>query len=311
MAVETTHPTRAERRPVERSAEFAPRRRGAVRSLVDTWRERAVLWRFSVLAFQRMFKMTVLGPTWIVLHVVIDILGKTFLFGNVLSVDTPNGEPYVIFLLSGMLGWRLFQETFMLGIRSFQRYKKFTLAFDLPLPLVPIGGAAQGLLDGVAYFGAVLIAFGYFAIGGRIYFEHGIRLVLVPVGLLFCLLFAWGLSFLLAPLNYRRRDVRLVLRYVIPLWLYVTPVVYPLRDLHGWLLAVAKLNPMAPNVEMIKYGLIGGGNIGVRFFCFAAISAIGTFVIGLVFLNRFGPGLVTRPVAVTLVDDNDDDEDDL
>lgn len=278
-------------------------------SLVESWRSRYMFPAFGRMAIRRLFQFTILGPTWILLHALIDIAGKTFLFGSVLSVAAPHGIPYVLFLLTGMLVWRLFQETTMYGVRSFQRYRKWTREFTLPLLVIPIAGAAQALMDAFIYLVMVVGVLAYYALRGHVYFQEGPRLLFAPLGIVLCLFFGWGLSFILAPLNYRARDIRNALRYVIPLWIYVTPVVYPLSSLHGKTLAVAKLNPMAPIVEMTKYGLIGAGNVGVRFVTFAVASSLITFVGGLLFLNRFGSDMVARPLIVG--GDEEEDEEDL
>jgi lipopolysaccharide transport system permease protein len=203
-----------------------------------------------------------------------------------------------------MLGWTLFQQTLIFGTRGLQRYRKWAQNLHFPLMIIPIAAGAQALLHLVIYLGIVLIALGYYAVEGRVYFETGPQLLLVPLGLACCLLFSWGLSFALAPLNYRRRDVRMVLKYAMQFLLYVTPVVYPLSNLHGATLVIAKLNPLAPMVEMIKYGLIGGGNTGLHFIAWAVVSAVGTFFAGLAVLNRYGPQVLARPLF-----DPEDDED--
>jgi lipopolysaccharide transport system permease protein len=272
----------------------------------EAWRSRHVLWLFSLFAIKRMFFLTMLGPGWILVNVLMDIGGKTFLFGSVLNVKTPDGVPYIIFLLTGLLGWTLFQQTLTFGTRSLQRYRKWTEHLYFPLLIVPIAAGAQALLHFLIYFWIVIAGLAYYAARGQVYYETGPQVLFVPLGLMLCLLFSWGLSFLLAPLNYRKRDVRLVLKYVMQFWLYVTPVVYPLQNLHGVVLWIAKLNPLAPMLEMIKYGLIGGGNIGIHFALWGAGWAVSTFVIGLLVLNRYGPWAIAQPLI-----DLEDDEDDL
>lgn len=283
-----------------------PYRRVPLReALVDTWHSRHVLWLFSVFAVKRMFFLTVLGPAWLFIHVAVDIGGKTFLFGSVLGVSTPHGTPYIIFLLAGMLGWTLFQQSLNFGIKSFQRYRRYTERLSVPLLIVPIAAGAQALLQFFIYLSIIGAGLGYYALRGQAYYQSGTQLLLVPFGLMLCLLFSWGLSFLLAPLNYRKRDVRMVIKYAMTFWLYITPVVYPLQHLHGAILIAAKLNPLAPMVEMIKYGLIGGGNTGTEFAAYGTICAVGTFLAGLIFLNRQGPKILATPL---FADEDDDDE---
>jgi lipopolysaccharide transport system permease protein len=274
-------------------------------TLRETWRERHLLWHFSVFAVRRSFYLTLLGPVWLFIHVGFDIGGKAFLFGGVLNVQTPGNIPYIVFLLTGMLGWTLFQQTMTFGVKSIQRYRRYAERFSFPLLILPIAAGAQALVQFCLYLGIVVVVLGYYAARGAVYYETGFRLLLVPAGLLLCLLFSWGLSCFLAPLNYRKRDVRLVLKYVLQFWLYLTPVVYPLQNLHGFILLLAKLNPLAPMVEMIKYGLIGGGNTGVRFIAWGTGCALCAFVGGLTFLNWYGPRALARP----LMDEGDDDDD--
>ena len=286
-----------------------PYHRHTVReSLVEAWHSRHLLAHFGGEAIRRTFFLTVLGPLWIFLHVVMDIGGKTFLFGGVLGVKTPDGVPYIIFLLTGMLGWTLFQQTLNFGVRSFQRYRRYAARLNVPLLLLPISCGAQALLQFFIYLAVVVAGLAYYAVRGQTYYETGPRLLFVPYGLVLCLLFAWGLSLMLAPINYRKRDVRLVLRYAMQFWLYVTPVVYPLTALHGPFLMAAKLNPLAPMTEMIKFGLIGGGNVGVHFVLWGTAAAVGSFALGIVVTNRLGPKVLARPLISDGGGDDDDDD---
>jgi homopolymeric O-antigen transport system permease protein len=296
-----------EKQLIAPSAQVAlPYRRLTVReSVVEAWRSRHLLPHLGAEAIRRSFFLTVLGPAWIVLTAFMDIGSKTFLFGGVLDVKTPNGVPYIVFLLTGMLGWTLFQQTLNFGVKSLQRYRRYAARLNMPLLLLPLACGAQALLHFFLYLAVVVAGLAYYALRGQIYFETGARLLLVPYGLALCLLFAWGLSLILAPINYRKRDIRLLMRYVLQFWLYVTPVVYPLESLHGVLLIVAKLNPVAPMTELIKFGLIGGGNVGVRFVLWGTAAAVGSFLLGIVVMNRLGPQALARP----LISDGDGDDD--
>lgn len=289
-------------------AELPYRKLTLARSLAEGWQSRHLLVYLGGEAIRRMFYMTFLGPLWLVIHVAMDIGSKTFLFGSVLNVKTPNHIPYIIFLLTGLLGWTLFQQSLNFGVRSYQRYRRYHARLHMPLVLLPIAASAQALLQFVMYLAVVIAGLAYYALRGTVYFETSPRLLFAPLGLVLCLLFSWGISLILAPLNYHRRDVRLVMRYVLQFWLYVTPVVYPLGDLHGALLLAAKVNPLAPMTEMIKYGLIGGGSIGLQFALWGAGAAVGTFVVGLVFVNRIGSKLLAKP---RMTDDDDGSDDDL
>jgi lipopolysaccharide transport system permease protein len=302
-AVEQRDAVPAPREP----ADYPYRTESVAESLAAAWRSRHLFWLLGGEAIRRTFFLTLLGPLWILVHVGMDIGGKTFLFGAVLNVPTPNEVPYIVFLLTGMLGWTLFQQSLSFGVKSFQRYRRYAERMQFPLLILPIAGGAQALLHFFIYLCIVVAGLGYYALRGQVYYETGAQLLFVPYGLVLCLLFSWGISMLLAPLNYRKRDVRLVLKYALQFWLYVTPVVYPLQNLHGIVLLIAKLNPLAPMVEMIKFGLIGGGNVGVHFVIWGTGAAVVAFAAGLVVVSRYGPLVLARPLVTADADDDDDD----
>jgi len=229
--------------------------------LVEAWRHRALLPLLGSRIVMKTYAKTILGRWWLLILPLMDTLGKTLIFGGLLKISTPHAIPYLLFLLVGMQGWRLFQRTLYLGTRSFDRYAKLTRSFQFPILLVPLASTAAGLVEFAVY---LLIIAGtltyYWAADGVFYLQLQPELLLGLAGFALCILFAWGLSFWTAVLNSRARDTRLALRYVFQLWLYITPVIYPLSTVPGSLRTLAQINPMAPIIEMTKYGLIGAGH---------------------------------------------------
>jgi lipopolysaccharide transport system permease protein len=282
-----------------------PPRRLTVGELLHELRLARHLFRvLTITAVQRFLRSTFLGPLWLGIHVFMNIASKAFIFGAVLSVKTPRDMPYGLFLMTGMLGWQLFQDTISYGLRSYQRNRRYFNEFYFPLAIVGIAGSGQALIEFFLYLTCMIAGFAwYWHTSGIFYLEIGPNLLLAAYGIVLCFLFSWGLSLVLGPLNYRARDVRHVLKYVIGFWLYLTPVVYPLENLHGVTLVLAKANPMAPIVQMIKYGLIGYGAIGVRFVVYGTVVSIGTFLFGLWFVNRFGHTLVAGETNMDMDDD--------
>ena len=123
-------------------------------------------------------------------------------------------------------------------------------------------------------------------------------------GLALSLGLAWGLGLWLSVLNAMARDVRLSLRYVLMVWMYVTPVIYPVSALpEGWQF-LATINPVAAPVELIKEGLIGAGDVELD----AILVSIGVTLVacvsGLWFFARVAPIAVGRAPE----EDEDDDE---
>jgi homopolymeric O-antigen transport system permease protein len=275
-------------------------------TLKDTWRSRHLFGQVASTALLAYIVKFRLGPTWIVLQTFMAIIGYSLIFGGgIFNVQAPNGMPYFLFMMVGMMGWQLFATTMTISARSFLRLRAIVRSFHIPLILIPIAGAAQALIRFVLVLIAYLISIIYFwAADGKLYAQlHPRYLSLSILGLFLCVMLAWGLSLWTAPLTAHTQDVRMVLRYAMPFWMFVTPVLYPIDKLHGNTRLIAELNPLSSPVEMAKVGLLGAGSIRL----YAAIwsmALIGlVFASGVWFINRFGPRVVgLRP-------DFEDDED--
>jgi ABC-type polysaccharide/polyol phosphate export permease len=264
-------------------------------SLVEAWRAKRLFWVIAKTVLVAYFSKYRLGPTWLLLQTFMGVVGYSLIFGGgVFNVRAPNGMPYFLFMMVGMMGWQLFQSTLTVSARSFLRLRSLVKQVHIPLILVPIAGSAQALIRFSLYLIAYLIAIIYYwATKGRIYAQLQPKYLALSIGGLFlCVAFAWGISLWTAPLTAHTRDVRMVLRYATPFWMFITPVLYPIDHLHGKTRLVAELNPISSPVEMAKVGLIGAGSVRV----YAAIWSVGlitaVFASGVWFMNRFGQKIV-------------------
>jgi lipopolysaccharide transport system permease protein len=250
--------------------------------------------------------MNRLGPTWLILQTFMSLVGFTLIFGGgVFNLQAPGGMPYFLFVMVGMMGWNLFQHTLLMSTRGFQRVK-ILREFHLPLLWVPIVGSAQGLVRFFLYLAGYLGTIVYlWAARGHLYVQLSPKLLLMSLGgLSLCLMFAWGMGMWTAPLYAWARDVRYVLRLVMPFWMFLTPILYPIERLHGKTRLLAELNPLSSPIEMIKVGLLGAGSVRI----YAAIVSIAGIVLiftsGVWFITRFGYGLASIGGRF----DEDDDE---
>jgi ABC-type polysaccharide/polyol phosphate export permease len=264
-------------------------------SLVEAWRAKRLFWVIAKTVLVAYFSKYRLGPTWLLLQTFLGVVGYSLIFGGgVFNVRAPNGMPYFLFMMVGMMGWQLFQSTLIVSARSFLRLRSLVKQVHIPLILVPIAGSAQALIRFSLYLIAYLIAIIYFWVTkGRIYAQLQPKYLALSIGGLFlCVAFAWGISLWTAPLVAHTRDVRMVLRYATPFWMFITPVLYPIDHLHGKTRLVAELNPISSPVEMAKVGLIGAGSVRV----YAALWSVGlitaVFASGVWFMNRFGQKVV-------------------
>jgi lipopolysaccharide transport system permease protein len=234
------------------------------RSLREGWAGRHLLGWLAGRVLVKLYTKTKLGRAWVLARPVVDGGARTLLFGGVLSIAAPNDVPYFLFLMVGMMAWMTFDETLQWGTRGLDRYLKLVRNFNFPLVVLPIAAGAQGLVFLATYLVIIAAALAWFALAeGQMYLQLGPELLVAVLGLALTLLFAWGLALWLSVIDARTYDVRNAMRYLLPVWLYVSPVMYPLTQLGDPWKTLAVLNPVAPMVEMVKYGLIGAADVSV------------------------------------------------
>jgi lipopolysaccharide transport system permease protein len=228
----------------------------------DAWRDRYVLPWLSIRVVAKGFAGTRLGRWWLVLRPALELGGMALLFGAVFNAPS-DGLPYFLFLLSGMVGWRFFQMSMLFGSKSLQYFRRHARGLSFAPLLVPIGASAVGVVD-LAIHGTILAGtLAYFAVTDQSYLNLAPELALAPVALALMLVLAWGVSFWLSIVIGHVLDVRVLLRYIIQLWLLVTPVVYPLSFVPDGLHDAALVNPMTPLVMLFRWSLVGSGDVPV------------------------------------------------
>jgi lipopolysaccharide transport system permease protein len=275
-------------------------------TLKESWRSRHLVWDVAVSALMGYFVKYRLGPTWIIFNTFMGVIGWSLIGGKVANFQAPNGMPYWLYTMVGLMGWQLFQSTLVISARSFLRLRTLIRQVYFPLILVPIAGSSQALLRFFLMMVTYLIAVVYYWLAqGVVYAQLAPKyLFFSAAGLLLCVTFAWGISLWTAPLTAHTRDVRMLIRYVTPFLFFVTPVLYPIEHLHGKTRLIAELNPLSSPVEMAKIGLTGAGSVRTVAAIWSLIVISLVFASGVWFMNRFG----ARVVGLATPDEDDDEE---
>ncbi len=239
---------------------LVPYRPGPLSAVRDAWRDRYLLPWLSIRVVAKGFAGTRLGRWWLVLRPALELGGMALLFGAVFNAPS-DGLPYFLFLLSGMVGWRFFQMSMLFGSKSLQYFRRHARSLSFAPLLVPIGASAVGVMDLVIHGTILAGTLGFFALTDQSYLNVAPELALAPVALGLMLLLAWGVSFWLSIVIGHVLDVRVLLRYILQLWLLVTPVVYPLSFVPDGLHDAALVNPMTPLVMLFRWSLLGSGEV--------------------------------------------------
>lgn len=228
---------------------------GALRA-AELWEHRELLQFLVWRDVKIRYKQTLLGAVWAILQPLAAAAVFTLFFGRIAGIAS-DGVPYAAFSFAGMVLWSFFAQGLSLASNSLVGSSHLITKVYFPRLMVPLASVTAGLLDlaiAVVVLLAVLLASGLGA---------SPRLLLLPLPAALALVTAVGAGLWLSALNVKYRDVRFVVPFLIQMWLFVTPVIYPSSSivprieaagLPGW---VFGLNPMAGAVELFRWATLG------------------------------------------------------
>lgn len=242
----------------------------------DFWEYRDLLILLVRRDFISRYKQTVLGPLWFILQPVITTIIFTIVFGGVANIPT-DGIPRPLFYLCGLLGWTYFAQNLSLGGSVFISNANLFGKVWFPRLIVPVAVIVSNLVAvglSLLPFTAVYLYYGSFAESGAISFTW--LALLSPLVLLQIALLSLGVSLWMSASTAKYRDLVHLTQYIIQLWMFATPVFYPLSQFSEKWKWIAWINPMSVPIEALRLTLLGRGSLGVTE---VAISLVSTFVI--------------------------------
>lgn len=225
-------------------------RNGFSESFRDLWEYRE-LWYFLTWRDVKIrYKQTLLGIAWAILQPLFAMILFTIFFGRLAGVPS-DGLPYAAFAYAGLLPWTFVSNTVTACGNSLVGSSHLITKIYFPRMIIPGAAVGVGLVDLCVAFPFLAILLAYFRLA------PSWSLLMVPVLLLFLSLLTLGVGMWMAALNVKYRDVRFALPFLVQIWLFVTPVIYPsslVPEGWRWLL---KLNPLTGFVEGFRSSLLG------------------------------------------------------
>ena len=211
----------------------------------DFWHYRELLYFLAWREVKVRYKQAALGAAWAIIQPLFTMIIFTLFFGRLAGVPS-DGIPYPLFSFCALVPWTYFAGTLSLAGNSLVSNANLVTKVYFPRVLLPAATVISGMLDFV--IGSVFLFF------MMIYYhvKPGWNLLLVPVFVISMMLLALGISMLLAAINVRYRDVKYALPFIIQIWLFVTPIIYPVTFLPAKYQKVLALNPMAGIVEGLR-----------------------------------------------------------
>lgn len=244
----------------------------------DLSRYRSLLGMLAWRDIRVRYKQSVLGVSWAFIMPIIQtaVLYAVFTYGPVdIDESKTKGMPYLLFVLSGVIPWGLFNGAINSSIDSLTRNSRLLTKIYFPREVFPLASIAGSLVDfGIACL--VMVPFyAYYTLIGAI--QPSAMLLLLPLVLLIQIVLVTGLALVLSMANLFFRDVKYVTVFVMQIWFFATNVVYPIRfEHHPELRWLAAANPMIAILDAYR-DILQGVSIENRsgLFIAAAIALLG------------------------------------
>jgi homopolymeric O-antigen transport system permease protein len=270
-----------EAKPPKSVIRIEPSRRWLSLKLRDVWAARELLYFFVWRDVKVRYKQTVLGAAWAVIQPFLTMVVFTLFFGKLAKLSQDVSVPYPIFSYAGLLPWQFFANGLGQSATSLLSQRATITKIYFPRMTVPLAAVLGGLVDFAVAFLVLIGMMIYYGIA----FSPKALLIVPLLGI--AAMTAFGVGMFLAALNVKYRDVVYVTGFLIQIWLFATPVIYPSHLIHNNLLrTILGLNPMAGVVEVARWALIGTPFPSGPLFLASCGMAVLLLAVGAVFFGR-------------------------
>jgi lipopolysaccharide transport system permease protein len=248
-------------------------------ALTEFWQYKDVLYFLVWRNIKIRYKQTLLGTSWAIIQPFMMMVVFTIFFGKFAGMPS-DGIPYPLFTFSALVPWTYFSGTLGATGNCLVSNANLLRKVYFPRLALPASTVISGLLD-FAIASIVLI-------GMLIYYQVALswELCLLPVLVIPLVVLTLGVGMFLAALNVKFRDVQHAIPFLVQLWLFATPIIYPLSILPDRVQLLASLNPMTGLIEGFRAILLPDRNIEWSSLLVSCLVALLVFVAGLLYFQK-------------------------
>lgn len=251
----------------------------------EVWRYRDMFVLFVQRNFRTAYKQTILGPLWFIITPVLSVFVYVAVFGGIANIPT-DGVPAVLFYLLGIAVWSYFASCLNATSNSFVTNADIFGKVYFPRIIMPLVAVTTNLLSFAIQLAIFAVFYVYYACTGANLQVHW-QIVLFPLLVVLLALMAVGFGMIFSSMTTKYRDLQIMLAKIISLWVYVTPVIYPLSMVTNSKLHLAmSLNPVTPVMEAIKFSLLGQGQFSWAWLGYSALCTFILLLVGLALFNK-------------------------
>jgi len=249
-------------------------------NLKELWQFRDLLYFLSWRDIKVKYKQTVLGAAWAILQPFTTMIVFSILFGKLAKVPS-DGIPYPIFVYAGLLPWNYFSSALSSSGNSLVASSNLITKVYFPRLIIPLSASLAGLLD---FFIAFIILIGMMFFYN--FTPSALGILMIPVLIFLTFLVAVGCGLWLSALNVEYRDFQYVIPFLVQIWMFVTPVIYPVTLFPEKYRLILSLNPMGGIVEAFRAATLGHQPIDWNSLIISSAIGFTVFFTGLFYFRK-------------------------
>ena len=260
-------------------------------NLKEIWDYRDLLTLFVKRTITVAYKQTILGPLWWFIQPAFTVITYMVVFGGIAGIPT-DGIPQPLFYLGGVAFWGYFSSCLGSASNTFISNAGIFGKVYFPRLIMPLASVISNLVRFGIQLGLFVIVYIYYAIIGQAPSPNW-YLLLFPLLVVMMAGLGLGFGIIVSSMTTKYRDLAILFSFFVSLWMYATPIVYPLSEVKGKIVAgfdlyqLMHFNPVTPVIETFKYGALTAGEfIGWDWLAYSFVVMLVVLAIGIVIFNR-------------------------
>lgn len=254
-------------------------------NLREVWQYRDLIWLFTKRNFTITYKQTILGPAWIFLNPLVSSVIYAFVFGGIAGMST-DGVPQLLFYLCSTAIWGYFSSTLTKNATTFTSNANVFGKVYFPRLTIPISNMISSAIQLAVQMILVLLFLAYYVAVGVVN-PNWLAWLAIPAVLIHLGVMGLGFGIIISSFTTKYRDLSILVTFGVQLWMYATPIVYPLSQLEdGMIKSLLMINPVTAPVEVFRYAVLGQGMISIPNLIFSLIFTVIVALAGIMIFNH-------------------------
>lgn len=260
-------------------------------NLKEIWDYRDLLTLFVKRTITVQYKQTILGPLWWIIQPALTVIMYMVIFGGIAGIPT-DGIPQPLFYLGGVAMWQYFSDCLTKSSNTFVSNAGIFSKVYFPRLIMPLADTISNLVRFGIQLGLFVVVYLYYVIIGQAP-SPNLFLLLFPLLVVMLAGLALGFGIIVSSMTTKYRDLQVLFSFVVQLWMYGTPIVYPLSQVAGktWhgldVYTIMCLNPVTPIIETFKHGALSAGQfVGWGWLAYSFGFMLFVLALGVLIFNK-------------------------